>query len=56
LNKIELALIITKLNGIIQKRSEIEKDMRIYEEIMEIENITDLNDEEFLSLLGELGG
>jgi len=56
LNELELNFITIKLNGIIQKKAELEKNMRIYEDIIfEIENLEEL-EEFFLDLLGLQGG
>jgi hypothetical protein len=56
LNEVDLIFTIEKLNGIIQKKAELEKNMRIYEDIIfGIENIEDL-DYFFLDLLGMQGG
>jgi hypothetical protein len=56
LNEVELVFVTAKFNGIIQKKAELERNMRIYEEIIfEIENLEEL-DEFFLDLLGSQGG
>lgn len=61
LNKFEIIFATAKFNGIIFKKAELEKDMKIYEEVfneidfIEIEDMKEL-DERFLELLGIPGG